>query len=143
MRLHHPRPVLNALPALVPGKTEKGRVRNWQVKTFSATVVNGLRNQYRLRISVTSSGAAAGVSVLELRKLMHELGSMGAGWAHLALLQDGLPVIWEEALREPESEFVYREEVTGMEERDIPSATYDPPGDYKKLKFERMCCQFE
>ncbi|OLE67385.1 MAG: hypothetical protein AUG09_02700 [Acidobacteria bacterium 13_1_20CM_2_68_7] len=126
-----------------PGKTEEGKVQDWQVRTFSATVTNVLRNQYRLRISVTSSGAAAGASVLELTKIMSELESMGAGWAHLVPLQEGIPVIWEEALREPEGEFVYREEVTDMEERDISPATYDAPGNYKKVKFHRMCWQLK
>ncbi len=127
---------------VAPGKTEEGMVQSWPVQTFSATVTNVLRDQYRLRVSVTRSGGAAGKPVLELRKLLNEIERVGEGWGHLVSLPDGIPVIWEEAQREPESEFVYREEVTDIEEQTVPPATYDVPSDYKKVKFHRECWQF-
>lgn len=135
---------LDRFDFVVPGRMEEGAVQDWKVQTFTAKVADGLtRSEYRLRVSVTGSGAVARTPVLELRKLINELGFLAHGWAHLIPMQDGVPVIWEEALREPESEFVYREEVTGMEERDVPSATYDPPSEYKKVKFDRLCWEFD
>jgi len=127
---------------VAPAKTEEGKIQSWPVQTFSATVTNVLRDQQRLRVSVTRSGGAAGTPVLELRKLLNEIEHVGEGWGHLVSLPDGIPVIWEEAQRQPEGEFVYREEVTDMEERTVPSTTYDAPSDYKKVKFHRECWQF-
>ena len=127
---------------VAPGKTEEGTVQSWPVRTFSATVTNKLLDQYRLRVSVTRSDELAGTPVLELRKLLNEIERVGEGWGHLVSLLDGIPVIWEEAQREPESEFVYREEVTDMEEQNVPPSTYDVPSDYKKVKFHRECWQF-
>ena len=127
---------------VAPGKTEDGTVRSWPVQTFSATVTNKLRDQYRLRVSVTRSDEVAGTPVLELRKLLNEIERVGEGWGHLVSLLEGIPVIWEEAQRQPESEFVYREEVTDMEEQNVPPSTYDVPSDCKKVKFQRECWQF-
>src|SRR5207249_3300947 len=68
---------------VAPAKTEEGKIQNWPVQTFSATVTNVLRDQQRLRVSVTRSGGAAGTPVLELRKLLNEIEHVGEGWAHL------------------------------------------------------------
>ena len=114
-------------------------VSTWQVKTFDAHVVNGLNEEYRLHLGVADVGGADGALIMEFTKLMNEFKRKGHGWSQLLPFDQGVPVVLEEAIREPETEFLYKEEVTGIEEREVPAKTYEVPAGYKKVKFNSNC----
>ena len=63
----------------------------------------------------------------------------GPDWLELLPLARGLPLIWEEAARQPETEFKYREETVEIEQREVPSGTYDVPEDYVKIEYDPGC----
>jgi hypothetical protein len=76
---------------------------------------------------------------LALRNALHNLQFGGSGWLELLPLARGLPLIWEEAARQPETEFKYREETVEIEQREVPSGTYDVPEDYVKIEYDPAC----
>lgn len=106
---------------------------------YSATVANELRSQWRATFVLTTDFPGDAGPVLALRMTLHNLQFGGSGWLGLLPLAGGLPLIWEEAERQPESEFKYREETVEIEQRDVPSGTYDVPEDYVKIDYDPVC----
>ena len=106
------------------------------------TVVNGLRSQFRVVVAVAKDLSADEALLLEFRKLMNELENDGHGWSRLIPVDRGIPVLWEEDEHQPETEFRYREELTGMETRALPTDTFMPPEGYRKVKFDSACARF-
>ncbi len=128
--------------ATTPGKSARSQIKQWPVETFTVTVANGMRDQFRVVIGVAAGALADDTLMLELRKVLNEMEHSGHGWSRLLPIERGLPVLWEEDQRQPETEFVYREEVTGIENHDVSSDMYAPPGEYGKVKFDPDCFQF-
>src|SRR5262245_19750706 len=130
-----------AFQLLAPGTTGKSQIANWPVDTFDATVVNGYRNQFRLHVAVADLGAIE-APILEFRKLLNELEYSGHGWSKFLPFAHGVPIVWEEGQHQPQTEFLYREEVTNIQDRSVPANTYDVPDGYREVKFDRSCVQF-
>lgn len=116
--------------------TEAGRVGEWPVETYAATVVNGLGVRLRLAISVTRDTPAADAPVLRLFRALREVAGGESAWTRFLPFERGIPVLWEEAQRQPETEFVYREEVVAIEDVDPPSGAYEVPPGYKRVQFD-------
>lgn len=125
-----------------PGTTGRSQLKQWQVETFDAKVVNGLRQQYRLHLAVADLGGASGALVMEFTKLLNELQHEGHGWSQLLPFDHGVAVVWEEAQRQPETEFVYKEEVTEVKEQQVPPEFYDVPAGFRKIRFNPDCARF-
>ncbi len=106
------------------------------------TVANGLRMQYRVKVVLSAAHAGDAPLLLELYRLLNNLTDRGFGWVEALSLPDGMPMIWEESLRQPESEFVYRERVQSIEERALPAATWEVPAGYEKAGFQDLCAPF-
>jgi hypothetical protein len=133
---------LLAFEATTPGKSEHRQIKQWPVEAFTVTVANGMRNQFRVVVGVAAGALEDDTLILELRKVLNEMEHSGHGWSRLLPIERGLPVLWEEDQHQPETEFVYREEVTGIQNQDVPSDMYGPPKDYGKVKFDPDCFQF-
>ena len=106
---------------------------------YSATMANDLRSQWRATFVLTPDFPGDPGLVLALRMALHNLQFGGSGWLELLPLAGELPLLWEEAERQPESEFKYREEAVEIEQRDVPSGTYDVPEGYDKVDYDPIC----
>jgi len=122
-----------------PGTTERIQIATWPVDKFSAIVVNGLRSQFRVVVAVTTETAGNDSLVLELRKLLNELEHSGQGWSRFVPFTQGVPVLWEEAEHQPETEFVYREEAKEIGTREVPKDSYEVPSGYRRVKYDPLC----
>ncbi len=127
------------LDAQAPPETTT--VGQWSVTRYSASAVNDLRTRFRILIAMSNDRLTDDTLVLDLQKVLNELRFGGEGWADLLPVKKGLPLVWEEAERQPETEVVYREEVQEMEARDVPADLYDLPGGYKKIDFDLPCIE--
>ncbi len=125
-----------------PAASGRSQYRQWQVETFDANVVNGFRHQYRLHIAVADLGGASGPIIMEFTRLLNHLQHAGHGWSQLVPFDHGVPVVLEEAERQPETEFLYREEVTEVEEGEAPAGGYEVPSGYRKVRFDPDCFRF-
>ena len=128
--------------AIAPGKSERRQIKEWPIEAFTVTVANGMRNQFRVVLGVATGAFADDTLMLELRKILNEMEHSGHGWSRLLPIERGLPLLWEEVQPQPETEFVYREEVTGIENHDVSSDMYGPPKEYGEMKFDPDCFQF-
>ncbi len=102
----------------------------------SATLVNDLGRQMRFRgVFVPGDGPAAW-GVLEMQRLVHP-----SPWPNLLPLE-GMPWVWEEGVKQPATEFVYREVVLGVEEGPLAEDVFAVPEGYKKIGFTTRCGSF-
>jgi len=108
---------------------------------YSATMANDLRTRWRATFVLTTDFPGDPGPVLALRNAIHNLQFGGSGWRGLLPLAGGLPLIWEEALRQPETEFKYREETVEIEQREVSSGTYDVPEGFVKIEYDPACIQ--
>ncbi len=108
-------------------------------KRYSAAVVNGLRNEWRAAFILTTDVPSDPSLALALRASLHELRFGGNGWLGLLPLEGRLPLVWEEAKRQPETEALYREEATAIEQRALPPETFAIPSDYIKIDYDPLC----
>ena len=123
-------------------KTRTTQIGQWPADSYETTVVNGLREQFRFTVAIATVAEQTDALVLELRKTLNMLEHSGHGWAESLALKPGVPLVWEEAQRQPETEFVYREKVTQIETKELPGATYDVPSSYKRVEFDPACVRF-
>jgi hypothetical protein len=117
----------------------KSQFKQWQVGTFDATVANGFRDQFRLHLAVADIGGASGTIIMEFTKLLNDLQHEGHGWSQLLPFEHGVPVVLEEAQRQPGTEFLYKEEVSEVTEKETQAETYELPSGYKKVRFDTDC----
>ena len=122
-----------------PATETPAQVKQWKTVVFETTVVNGLRSQYGVRIAVADAVADADSPLLVLQKIAHEILQHGHGWSRFIPFTDGLPIVWEERERQPETEFVYREEVLKIEQGELGASIFQVPGGYTKVKFDAEC----
>ncbi|HEV8702820.1 MAG TPA: hypothetical protein VGV60_16230 [Candidatus Polarisedimenticolia bacterium] len=106
---------------------------------YSATLANGMRSRWRATFVLTKDFPADPGPAVALRMALHNLRFSGGGWLDLLPLAGGLPLLWEEAERQPETEFKYREETVEIEQRDVAPGTYDVPASYTRLDYDRDC----
>jgi len=122
-----------------PATKTPAQVKQWKTVVFETTVVNGLRSQYGVRIAVADAVADADSPLLVLQKIAHEILQHGHGWSRFIPFTEGLPIVWEERERQPETEFVYREEVLKIEQGELGASIFQVPGGYTKVKFDAEC----
>jgi len=122
-----------------PAAKTLAQVKQWKAVVFETTVANGLRRQYGVRIAVADAVADAESPLLVLQEIAHEILQHGHGWSRFIPFTSGLPIVWEERERQPETEFVYREEVLKIEQGELGASIFQVPGGYTKVKFDAEC----
>ena len=106
---------------------------------YSAVVVNGLRNQWRASFVLTTELPSDPSRALAMRAVLHELRFGGDSWLDILPLNGRLPLQWEEAEHQPETEALYREEATEIEQRTLPPDAYAVPREYIKIDYDPNC----
>ena len=106
---------------------------------YSAIVVNDLMNQWRATFVLTTELPSEPGLALAIRAALHELRFGGNGWMRLLPIENRLPLVWEEAERQPETEAVYREEATEIEQHPLPADAYAIPEGYVQIDYDPQC----
>jgi hypothetical protein len=106
---------------------------------YSAIVSNGLRNQWRATFVLTTELPSEPGLALAIRAALHELRFGGNGWLGLLPIEGRLPLVWEEAERQPETEALYREEATEIVQQPLPADAYAVPKGYVQIDYDPLC----
>lgn len=122
-----------------PATKTSGQVGQWKVDIFEATVANGLRDQYRIRTAVAGTLPDADAPLMALLGVLNEIAHGGHGWSRFLPFTTGLPVVWETRQRQPETEFVYREEVLKIDSAPLDAARFKVPEGYAKVRYDSEC----
>jgi hypothetical protein len=118
---------------------EKATVLGREGSRYAAAFVNDAGGQWRAAVVLTAELPSDTEMALALRTALHDLRFGGYGWLALLPIERRLPLLWEEALRQPDSEAVYREEATEIVQRPAPPNTYSVPPNYTKVEFDPGC----
>jgi len=124
---------------IAPAAMERGRFGEEPTETIRTTVRNALRAEYRVTVTVTAKANPDDAGALELAKLFNALSKPGGGWAELIPFEHGLPVLWEEAQKQPQTEFIYREELVSHRTEKADQGNFEVPKGYTKVPYDQRC----
>ncbi len=122
-----------------PATKTPGQVKQWKVDVFETTIANGLREQFRIQVAVAGSLPDADGPLLGLLEILHEVLHHGHGWSRFIPFTTGVPIVWEERERQPETEFVYREEVVKIDSGELQAVRFRIPEGYTRVPYDPVC----
>lgn len=106
---------------------------------YSATMANGMHQGWRATFVFMKDSPVDAAPAVALRKVLHNLRFHGDGWMDLLPAAGGLPLVWEEAERQPETEFKFREETVEIEQHDVAPGVYEVPESYVRVDYDPDC----